>query len=304
MASLPYLNPVPRQIPYTGVLRTESFNPIVAIVGVLIGLGTYFTAAPMVLQLLTGACWVMDGQPGTYLEAQQAMTSYHHPCGVAATGLAIAILLPISWGLVRLLHRTPPRYLSSVRPGLRWRPLFGFFLTSAVVLNLVLLGQNWLVGRQVGTTPQQGFLWFMAAALLTTPLQAAAEEYFFRGYLMQSLGAWVASPWFGIVASALVFALLHGTQNVWLFLDRFAFGVLAGVLVVRSGGLEAAIAVHVANNLFAYLYAGLSTGIAALKAVQVIGPVQAASHLVMFGLYTAVALLLARRWNLATVTSG
>ncbi len=37
-----------------------------------------------------------------------------------------------------------------------------------------------------------------------------------------------------------------------MFLDRFAFGVVAGVLVIATGGLEAGIAYHVLNNLLAF----------------------------------------------------
>jgi hypothetical protein len=72
--------------------------------------------------------------------------------------------------------------------------------------------------------------------VLTSPIQAAAEEIFFRGYLLQALGSLVARPWFGVIASSVVFALLHGTQNVPLFVDRLAFGLLAGLLVWRTGG--------------------------------------------------------------------
>ena len=71
-----------------------------------------------------------------------------------------------------------------------------------------------------------------------------------------------------MVASALVFALFHGTQNLPLFLDRFGFGLLAGVLVVRTGGLEAGIAAHVANNVFAFVWAGLTRTIAEVKATH------------------------------------
>ena len=45
------------------------------------------------------------------------------------------------------------------------------------------------------------------------------------------------------------FALAHGTQDGWLFGDRLAFGVVASWLAWRTGGLEAPIALHVANNL-------------------------------------------------------
>ena len=73
---------------------------------------------------------------------------------------------------------------------------------------------------------------------------------------MQALGSLVARPWFGVVVSAVVFALLHGLQNPPLFVDRLAFGLLAGWLVWRTGGLEAGIAAHVVNNVFAYVMAG------------------------------------------------
>ena len=71
-----------------------------------------------------------------------------------------------------------------------------------------------------------------------------------------------------MVVSSVVFALLHGTQNLPLFVDRLAFGLLAAVLVWRTGGLEAGIAAHVINNVFAYSVAGLTTSVAALKAIK------------------------------------
>ena len=37
-----------------------------------------------------------------------------------------------------------------------------------------------------------------------------------------------------------------------MFFDRFAFGVVAGILVIATGGLEAGIAYHVLNNLLAF----------------------------------------------------
>ena len=49
------------------------------------------------------------------------------------------------------------------------------------------------------------------------------------------------------------------------------------MLVWRTGGLEAGIAAHVVNNVFAYVIAGLTTSIATLKAVREISWVDAAS---------------------------
>ena len=130
--------------------------------------------------------------------------------------------------------------------------------------------------------------------LLTSPLQAVAEEIFFRGYLMQALGSLVARPWFGIVISAVVFALLHGLQNPPLFVDRLAFGLLAGWLVWRTGGLEAGIAAHVVNNVFAYGVAGFTTSIAQLKAIREISWVDAGFDVGGFALFALLAYALFR----------
>ena len=69
------------------------------------------------------------------------------------------------------------------------------------------------------------------------------------------------------MVSALIFALMHGVQNPALFLNRLGFGLLAGVLVWRTGGLEAGIGAHVVNNICAYVIAGLTSSIAAVRAI-------------------------------------
>ena len=56
-----------------------------------------------------------------------------------------------------------------------------------------------------------------------------------------------------VVLSALLFALAHGIgQDLPIFVDRLAFGLVAGALVILTGGLEAAIAMHVLNNFLAF----------------------------------------------------
>ena len=153
-----------------------------------------------------------------------------------------------------VVHQVRPRWLSSVQPRIRWRYLLGCLVVAVVALNGVLLLSTLVDGEPLRFSPQPGFWGFLVVIVLTSPLQAVAEEVFFRGYLMQALGSLVAQPWFGVVVSALVFALLHGMQNLPLFVARLAFGLLAGVLVWRTGGLEAGIAAHIVNNVFAYVH--------------------------------------------------
>ena len=78
------------------------------------------------------------------------------------------------------------------------------------------------------------------------------EEYGFRGYLMQASGSFFRSRIAALLITSGLFALAHGVQNFPLFFDRFAFGLIAGLIVILVGGLEAGIALHILNNLLAF----------------------------------------------------
>jgi membrane protease YdiL (CAAX protease family) len=51
---------------------------------------------------------------------------------------------------------------------------------------------------------------------------------------------------------AVLFAAAHGWGTVWGFTDLVVMGLLCGWLTVRTGGLEAAVAMHVVNNVSAF----------------------------------------------------
>ena len=233
--------------------------------------------------------------------------AFRNPLGMLAVNLGIATLIPIAWGLLMVVHQVRPRWLSSVAPGIRWRYLLGCLVIALVTLNGALLLST-LVQEPLKFGVQQGFWGFLVVIVLTSPIQAVAEEIFFRGYLLQALGSLVRTPWFGVIVSSVVFALLHGTQNLPLFVDRLAFGLLAAILVWRTGGLEAGIAAHVVNNVCAYVIAGLTSSIAALKAIREIGWLDTVFDVGGFALFALLAYLfwtrlkLRRRVDLSAVT--
>ncbi|WP_282005380.1 CPBP family intramembrane glutamic endopeptidase [Propioniciclava sinopodophylli] len=297
---------VPVGVDYTQVLRTPNASPAASLMGVMLGLLTFMVLTPLVSQAMAALYWLATGRPGEFTDTYRSLVAYEVPFGLVVGHAGLAMLIPISIVLVLLIHRVRPGYLSSVSGHIRWR---WFFLTLALgfaALWLVLLVQNLTMpgGPNWAITPQAGALWFILVMLVTTPIQAAAEEYFFRGYLMQSLGSLVASPWFGIVVSAAVFTLFHASTNLALVLDRFAFGVLAGWLVVRTGGLEAAIGAHIANNVSAFGLAALTSSMAEVKAITEVTWAAAAWDVGRFAFFALLIWLLARGYRPATVTLG
>lgn len=289
-------------VDYAHVLQAEptsATRPRAALT-ILMGLSLYFLVVPLMAQLLYSLGWLAAGRPGSMADYSAASARFEHPIGLLGGHIALAMLIPISILLVRAFHGRSPRWLASVQPGMRWRYLAICFVVAAVVLNGMVIASGRL---SHGSPRAEAGLWvWLAIVVLSSPLQAAAEEYFFRGLLLQGFGALARRPWLGVVCSALVFALMHGTQNLPLFLDRFGFGLLAGLLVLRTGGLEAGIACHVANNVFAFAWALFYGGVAQLRATQAVGWAQLATDLVGFGLFAIIAWWIGRRMNLATRT--
>jgi uncharacterized protein len=289
----------PEGAAYPQILRGESYVWWRSVLGVVFGLSLFLLITTVISQALVTLFWAMTSGNQPYRDYFSRAFAFELPLGMLSVNLGLAALIPISWGLMVAIHHMRPSWLSSVQPRIRWRYLFGCLGIAAVVLNGVMLLSTTL-GETLSFQPQKGFWAFLAVIVLTSPIQAAAEEIFFRGYLLQALGSLVARPWFGVIVSAVVFALLHGTQNLPLFIDRLGFALLAGLLAWRTGGLEAGIAAHVINNVFAYLIAGLTTSIAALKAIKGIGWVDAGFDVGGFALFAVLAYGLSRLLKLRT----
>lgn len=297
--------PTPSGVHYDEILLGAADRPkLRSSIGIVTALLLFFVLATAVAQLLNWFGWLVLQPGGTYVDWLRACVAFATPWGMLSGHLALATLIPISMAVVLFVHRRNPDWLASVRPWFRWRYLVLSMVLALVVFNLFLFLQH--LGQPFPTLqPQPNYWIFLVVILLTSPLQAAAEEFFFRGYLLQSFHTLAPrSPWFGVVCAAALFALFHGTQNIPLFLDRFLFGVMVGVLVVKTGGLEAAIGAHVINNVLAFSYAGLYSTIAQVKATQTIGWVDLGWDLAGFGTYTVLAILIANRLKLATTTPG
>ena len=284
--------------PYPLALRNAETVWWRSALGALFGLSLYLLLGNLIFPLVARLAWIVH-HPVDYRTYYAQAVAYERPVGLFASNVSIAVLIPIALGLVLVIHHARTHWLFSVRPGIRWRYLLACLAVSAVVFVGIQAVME-TITPSGPVAPQPDFALFAVIILVSSPIQAAAEEIFFRGYLMQALGSAVSTPWFGVVASALVFALLHGTQNLALFVNRLVFGLLAGLLVWLVGGLEAGIAAHVLNNVVAFGWAGLTTGIASLRAVQSLTWAQSGLQILAFVVCAAATLGVARLLRLRT----
>ncbi|GAA3682723.1 CPBP family intramembrane metalloprotease [Nonomuraea antimicrobica] len=298
--------PAPHGARFDHLARNAAARVWRSIVGTLViavgfvAIGIVVVFGSVTLAEIFGLPWPVDRFTGLPLGT---------PFGLAMTLLSIAPVLLLVLGTAALLQRRRPGTLSSVAGRLRWSWLAPCALLAVLALALGQ-GAQWLALTSAGLDAQmlgwagwQAFLPLIVVILLLVPFQAAAEEYVFRGWFMQALGAHVRSPIWGIVIGSALFASLHGYSWAGL-LDVFAFGAVMAWLSVRTGGLEAAIALHVVNNVVAFGISAAAGNLQdALDQGKVPVPWQALTGtVVQLGVYAFGVMYLAKKQSISTTS--
>jgi membrane protease YdiL (CAAX protease family) len=142
------------------------------------------------------------------------------------------------------------------------------------------------------------FIWLVFVAILFLPFQTTYEEYIFRGYLAQGIGAWTKSRWMAIIIPGILFGLMHtGNPEVkelgfWVMMPHYiSFGLVAGLIAVLDDGIELAMGVHAANNIFSAIFVTMDES--ALQAEALFKQISFApfKELAAFFMISAVAVL-------------
>ncbi len=130
-------------------------------------------------------------------------------------------------------------------------------------------------------THQFGLL--LLISLILIPIQTATEEILFRGYILQGLSIGLKNKLLALCISSLFFGLLHisnpevKTFGIGIMLPYYVmFGLFLGVLSLLDEGIELAIGIHCANNLWSCLLITAPSSVLqtdALFALQIETPV-------------------------------
>lgn len=271
--SAPSLGPVPFapstpstivELPYHRLLRAQPtyrwWRPLVALLllavfilieNIVIVVGVVLVAAA------TGAIAVTDVE-----SFQSGLLYFFLPDAAEPLTLLIglgvvALWLPLVPLALRIAGIRPAGFktsiVNSVTLRLRWRWMMWCFVPAVTVLGLstfASIGMGVAFGEPVGrfTTDPAVYIVSLAVILLIVPFQAAAEEFVFRGVMLQAIGSWLRWMPAALAVTTLAFVSLH-IYEVWGLLDVAIFAVTAAFLIWRTGGLEAAIVLHVVNNV-------------------------------------------------------
>ncbi|MCP2257304.1 Membrane protease YdiL, CAAX protease family [Streptoalloteichus tenebrarius] len=245
---------------YDQMARTSLHRWWRPLVGTLLIAVGWITAMVVVI-VLASVVAALAGVPVLF----EAGHWFGDPIWDTAVGLlSIASVIPVVFLAAVLAQRRRPGTLSSVVGRVRWGWLIRCVLVAAPVMVVSLLLVVLLATLVEGEQAEQAavrwpgwprFAVSAAVLVVVVPLQAAGEEYLARGWFIQAFGAWFRTPWPGILAGGVVFVALHSVSQVWGAADLMLYAVVLGWLAVRTGGLEAGIALHAMGNLMVFLLA-------------------------------------------------
>lgn len=300
-----WLLPTQPGLRYDHLARNQARRPWQPIVGTVL-VGIAFFVVGLVVLFAGVAIALIAGLPNPL--GENGEFTGDAVFSMALLLLSIAAVLPVVYGTAAAIQRRRPGTLSSVAGRLRWGWMAQCVGVAVVALVLGQAAQYLALSAagldttdMFGWAGWSGFLPALIVIVVLVPFQAATEEYIFRGWFIQAVGTYARNPVWSILIGSVLFASLHGYSVAGL-VDVFSFGVVMGILSVRTGGLEAGIAMHVVNNMLAF---GLSAASGKLNEALQQGEVpwqSLAGTVVQLGVFAGGVLLLAKKRAVATVS--
>ena len=157
---------------------------------------------------------------------------------------------------VRFLHNQTFKSIITGRKKIDWkRVLFSFCIWSVFTIVSTLVSYYLSPADFEINFQLVPFLILLAIATLLIPIQTTVEELVFRGYLMQGFANLSRNKWLPLLATSVIFGLLHLSNpevsklgNI-IMVYYIGTGLLLAVMTLMDDGMELALGFHAANNL-------------------------------------------------------
>ncbi len=169
---------------------------------------------------------------------------------------SLAVAIPALWLASLIVRDRPFSSYQSSRGG--WsRKVFWRCMPIALLVNslpIIILDVVIDKGYQDFTVRFTAVSFLVLTVL--GPLQCIAEEYMFRGFVMQTLGSWVRIPVIAVIIQAIVFAAGHPYNRIGQ-ISILCTGMVFALCAWIGRGIEVSSALHIANNMTIFYLQGL-----------------------------------------------
>ena len=169
---------------------------------------------------------------------------------IIISDLILIVFIPSLYLASKIVNDRPFSSYSSSRGGWNFK-LYFKALIIPLIMYIIYQGIDSALTGAKGTS--QISIMFLIAICIFVPLQSIAEEFMFRGFLLQTFGSWFKIPVLAIVIQAIIFALFHGYNSFGL-LGVLFMGIIYGFFAWKTNGIEVSSAIHTANNFTVGLF--------------------------------------------------
>jgi len=215
--------------------------------------------------------------------------------------------------LIRLLHnRTFSETVNGRRKIRIGRIGSGALVWTILMAVYLLIDYSFNSGDYVLQLDWGKFIVLIILVFALIPLQTTSEELLFRGYLAQGIAASTNSRWMAILIPGLLFGMMHFTNpevkefGFWLAMSQYIlFGLMYGLVSVLDDGIELAIGMHAANNIFLSIFVTHSASALqtdALFEVKTIDPVKDLIVLIVSLLIVLAYFAYRYKWNFSVLS--
>ncbi len=244
-------NSLPEKIDFIHQSHYGNNSFMWSVLAIMIGVVVFIIASVAILFAL--------GIIGTALPTDDMPDGFEDHLLLLASFLAF---YPAFWVAQTKIHKRKWLDLITSAPTFRWSVLRNAaFLSGGAMIILALY--EWFSGGATWVYDSNSYWSFLIVTLILVPFQAASEEILLRGYANQFFVRYLKSPWVVYVITSMIFASLHfanpEADSGYFYqyaLLIFVAGFTACIVTHYTGGLEAAIGMHIFNNLVVFTVAG------------------------------------------------
>ncbi|NDV93995.1 CPBP family intramembrane metalloprotease [Dysgonomonas sp. 521] len=213
---------------------------------------------------------------------------------------------------IKLLHHQSIQEVINGTKKIRWNRIFwgtgvwAALLLISFIVSYILSPDNFVLQFDLST-----FIPLFFISILMIPLQTSYEELTFRGYLAQGIGRVTKSRWMALLIPAILFGLMHVANpevkefGFWIMMPQYImFGLIFGLVSILDDGIELALGMHAANNIFLSLTVTHSSSALQTSAIfnqKEVDPTYGLIELIVFSLIVIAFFYKKYNWNFSVL---
>ena len=170
---------------------------------------------------------------------------------------SVAVMIPALWLTSVIVRDRPFSSYSSARGGWSSKVFWKAFPIAFICISVPIAIKDIFFEHDIKDFEMKYTLIGLAVVTVLGPLQCIAEEYAFRGLLMQTFGSWFRLPAIAVIFSSAVFASMHPYDmigKIGILVSGLVFAVTAWI----GRGIEVSSAFHICNNMTIFYLQGMN----------------------------------------------